>query len=125
MLGLVFYVWVGIFSLATIAWFWRYTKRHLPPGCRREPVCTRRPGVDRRQLVVVDREDGPRDRCCGPVVDRWRFDIRILGDSTFQLRAERSEIGSGRIYTITYQATDAHGNAALASAMTTVPTQGL
>lgn len=24
MLGFVFYVWVGIFSLATSAWFWRY-----------------------------------------------------------------------------------------------------
>jgi hypothetical protein len=42
-------------------------------------------------------------------------DIAILDDFTFNLRAERSGPGSGRIYTITYQATDASGNVASAS----------
>ncbi len=48
-------------------------------------------------------------------------DIRILGHVSFRLRAERSEIGSGRVYTITYQATDAHGNSVTSSATVSVP----
>jgi predicted extracellular nuclease len=48
-------------------------------------------------------------------------DIVILNDFSFRLRAERSELGSGRVYTITYQATDACGNATLASATVRVP----
>jgi predicted extracellular nuclease len=48
-------------------------------------------------------------------------DIVILDDYTFQLRAERSGIGEGRIYTITYQATDACGNTTTATATVTVP----
>jgi hypothetical protein len=47
-------------------------------------------------------------------------DIVILGDFTFEFRAERSGTGEGRIYTITYQATDAHGNSAQAYATITV-----
>lgn len=47
-------------------------------------------------------------------------DIVIIDDFTFELRAERAGSGSGRIYTITYQATDASGNSAQASATVTV-----
>jgi uncharacterized protein len=48
-------------------------------------------------------------------------DIVIVDDDTFQLRAERSELGSGRIYTITYQVVDNCGNSSVASATVTVP----
>ncbi len=48
-------------------------------------------------------------------------DIIILDDYTFQLRAERSAQGTGRIYTITYQVTDACGNTSIQSATVTVP----
>ena len=48
-------------------------------------------------------------------------DIVIIGDNAFQLRAERSGIGEGRIYTITYEATDACGNSTVATATVTVP----
>jgi hypothetical protein len=48
-------------------------------------------------------------------------DIVIVDSDTFKLRAERSGTGTGRIYTITYQATDACGNTILASATVTVP----
>jgi len=48
------------------------------------------------------------------------YDFVIVNDFTFNLRAERAGTGSGRIYTITYKATDASGNSALASATVTV-----
>ncbi|MDH5481866.1 MAG: PKD domain-containing protein [Candidatus Bathyarchaeota archaeon] len=48
-------------------------------------------------------------------------DIVILDGFTFKLRTERAGTGSGRIYTITYQATDKSGNTALAFAIVTVP----
>jgi len=45
----------------------------------------------------------------------------VIGDNfTFNVRAERAGNGSGRIYTITYRATDASGNSAQASATVTV-----
>lgn len=48
-------------------------------------------------------------------------DIVIVDDFTFNLRAERSGTGSGRIYTITYQAADACGNSTVTTATVTVP----
>ena len=48
-------------------------------------------------------------------------DIVIVDQDTFQLRAERCGVGSGRIYTIAYTATDASGNSATQSATVTVP----
>lgn len=48
-------------------------------------------------------------------------DFVTINDLQFELRAERSGIGSGRIYTITYQATDDCGNSTTAEATVTVP----
>ena len=48
-------------------------------------------------------------------------DIVIVDDDTFQLRAERAGSGDGRVYTITYEVTDACGNSTLASATVNVP----
>lgn len=48
-------------------------------------------------------------------------DIVIVDDDTFQLRAERSGVGTGRIYTITYQLADACGNVTTQTATVTVP----
>ena len=48
-------------------------------------------------------------------------DIVIIDDFNFDLRAERSGLGDGRIYTITYQATDSCGNSSIAYATVTVP----
>lgn len=42
-------------------------------------------------------------------------------DRQFQLRAERSGSGKGRVYTITYQAADASGNVTVRQATVTVP----
>ena len=48
-------------------------------------------------------------------------DIVIVDDFHLQLRAERSGNGDGRIYTITYEVTDACGNSAMQSVTVTVP----
>jgi hypothetical protein len=48
-------------------------------------------------------------------------DIVIVDDFTFDLRAERSGTGDGRVYTITYEVTDFCGNSTVASAAVTVP----
>ena len=48
-------------------------------------------------------------------------DIVIVDNFTFNLRAERSGTGSGRIYTITYKATDASGNYVIKSVTVEVP----
>ncbi|MCB0088352.1 MAG: ExeM/NucH family extracellular endonuclease, partial [Caldilineaceae bacterium] len=48
-------------------------------------------------------------------------DIVVIDDTHFDLRAERAGNGNGRIYTITYQVTDACGNSTQASAQVTVP----
>jgi hypothetical protein len=48
-------------------------------------------------------------------------DIVIVDNLTFKLRAERSGNGNGRVYTITYQATDWAGNSTMVTATVTVP----
>ena len=48
-------------------------------------------------------------------------DIVIVDKYNFEFRAERSGKGTGRVYTITYRATDASGNSAEASLTITVP----
>ena len=42
-------------------------------------------------------------------------------DRSFSLRAERDGKGDGRVYTITYRATDAAGHQTLATATVTTP----
>jgi hypothetical protein len=48
-------------------------------------------------------------------------DIVIVNDFTFNLNAERSGTGSGRLYTITYKVTDVSGNYAIATVTVEVP----
>lgn len=48
-------------------------------------------------------------------------DILILDDFTIKLRAERSGLGEGRTYTITYEVRDASGNVTTATATVFVP----
>jgi predicted extracellular nuclease len=48
-------------------------------------------------------------------------DIVKVDAYTFNLRAERSATGPGRVYTITYKATDEFGNSTVKSAKVTVP----
>jgi len=69
------------------------------------------------ELVSVTSNEPDNGDDDGDTVD----DIVVVDDFTFELRAERSGIGDGRIYTITYQVTDACGNSTLATATVTVP----
>jgi uncharacterized protein len=50
-------------------------------------------------------------------------DVVVVDDTMFRLRAERAGTGSGRVYTITYRATDDCGNTTTESATVTVPTE--
>jgi predicted extracellular nuclease len=68
-------------------------------------------------LVSVTSNEPDNGEDDGNTVD----DIVIVDDFNFQLRAERSGIGTGRVYTIEYEVTDACGNTTLATATVTVP----
>lgn len=48
-------------------------------------------------------------------------DIVIVDDTTVSLRAERAAGGTGRVYTLTYEATDASGNTATSTCSIVVP----
>jgi hypothetical protein len=48
-------------------------------------------------------------------------DVVVVDDRTIRLRAERNEDGEGRVYTITFEATDDCGNTTQGSATVQVP----
>jgi predicted extracellular nuclease len=73
-------------------------------------------------LVSVTSNEPDNGEDDGDTVD----DIVIIDDYEFKLRAERSGVGTGRTYTITYEATDSCGNSATASTIVFVPlSQGM
>jgi hypothetical protein len=67
--------------------------------------------------AVSNEPDNAPGREDGNTVD----DVVVVDDDTFELRAERSKTGAGRIYTITYEAIDSCGNVAVVSDTVTVP----
>ena len=69
------------------------------------------------ELVSVTSNEPDNGDDDGNTVD----DIVIVDQDTFRLRAERSESGTGRVYTITYRVTDDCGNSTTESATVTVP----
>jgi len=79
-------------------------------------------------LLNVTMNEGDEDLTFDPEYDTTQGDGKTLNDiqydaSTGQiwLRAERSGSGTGRIYTLTFQATDDAGNTSSASTTVTVP----
>jgi hypothetical protein len=75
------------------------------------------PDVTFVSAVSNEPDNGPDD---GNTTD----DVVIVDDDTFRLRAERSTSGTGRVYTLTYQAVDSCGNSTVTTATVTVPLEG-
>lgn len=61
------------------------------------------------------------ERVDGPEGGRTSPDWVITGDLTVDLRAERSEDGTGRVYTIAVEARDASGNTTIRTVEVEVP----
>jgi len=95
----------------------------ITPNWTARDLCDIHPNVS---LVSIVMNEGDETNTYDPSFDdtvgdgHTTADIQIV-DGDIYLRAERSGKGVGRIYTITYQATDDSGNVAVASATVTVP----
>ena len=72
-------------------------------------------------ITLISVTSNEPDDAEGPDDGNTINDIVIVDDYNFKLRAERSDTGTGRIYTITYVVTDACGNSTTQSATVTVP----
>ena len=72
-------------------------------------------------VTLVSATSSEPDNAAGGSDGNTVDDVVVVDRDTFRLRAERNENGAGRIYTITYRAVDACGNATTESATVTVP----
>lgn len=81
-------------------------------------VCDAAPAVQLISIVSNEPDNGLGD---GDTSDDIQGAAIGTADSSFLLRAERSGTRSGRVYTITYRATDASLNATTTSAQIVVP----
>jgi hypothetical protein len=81
-------------------------------------ICDDVPEVRLISITTNEDEEGLGD---GDFPDDIQGDDLGTADDEFQLRSERSALGSGRIYTIIYEATDGSGNTTTASAEVLVP----
>ena len=110
---------VGVCQSPTLAM--RVSPNSLRPPNHRYRTVTATPtassDVDRHRAPVRDVERARQRRDDGNTTD----DIVIIDDRTARLRAERSETGSGRIYTFTWQATNECGATTTATATVSVP----
>jgi Leucine-rich repeat (LRR) protein len=82
------------------------------------------PKIELKSIVM---NEGDETNAYDPAFDNTLGDGQTTGDiqvdeaGVIYLRAERSGTGMGRIYTLTYEATDAAGNVGTASVTVTVP----
>jgi uncharacterized protein len=72
-------------------------------------------------VTLVSATSNEPDDAPGDADGNTTKDVLVLDHDTLRLRAERDETRSGRVYTITYRATDDCGNSATDSATVTVP----
>jgi len=86
----------------------------ITPTWSASDICDESPEVS---LVSITMNEGDEAKGDGHTTN----DIQVDDDGSIYLRAERSGAGSGRIYTITYQAVDDSGNVAVARATVAVP----
>jgi len=80
------------------------------------------------ELVNITMNEGDEALAYDPLYDAMQGDGQTTNDIQYYsgtgqvfVRAERSGTGNGRVYTLTYQATDASGNTTQAEATVTVP----
>jgi Bacterial surface protein, Ig-like domain/PKD domain len=69
------------------------------------------------QLLAVEANEPINGPGAGNTAPDWL----ILGPATVSLRAERSGLGAGRVYSIAYQCSDGAGNGTISHAFVTVP----
>lgn len=100
--------------MPTTLWPMNHKMVQITPSWMASDTCDASPEVS---LVSITMNEGDGTKGDGHTTD----DIQVSNDGSIYLRAERSGIGDSRIYTITYQAVDDSGNAAVASATVTVP----
>ena len=81
-------------------------------------VCDQNPAI---RLVSITSNEGTDARGSGHTSPDVQGAVFGTDDRQFELRAERSGQGSGRVYTITYEAKDASGNATTSAVTVTVP----
>ena len=81
-------------------------------------VCDAAPAVQLLSITSNEADNGLGD---GDTANDIQNAVPGTDDRSFSLRAERSGGGSGRVYTITYRATDASGNTTDAHATVVVP----
>ena len=98
----------------TILWPPNHQMVEITPSWTVSDKCDPSPDVSLVSVVSSEGDDTIGD---GHTSD----DIQIDDDGSIYVRAERSGPGIGRIYTITYQAVDDFGNAAVRSATVGVP----
>jgi AAA family ATP:ADP antiporter len=103
LLGFVFYVWVGIFSLATIAQFWSYANDlyDKPTGERLFPV------------VAVGATAGPP---LGSLVTEWLFNAGVRPYTMFHITAVLLAIHLGLYWLVERREAGRRGQAAKAQA---------
>ena len=98
----------------TVLWPPTHKMVKITPSWTVSDECDASPDV---LLVSIVMNEGDNTIGDGHTTD----DIQIGDDGTIYLRSERSGTGNDRLYTITYQAVDDCGNAAVRSATVTVP----
>jgi len=87
-------------------------------------LCDPAPSV---ALKSISMDEGDETNTYDPAFDNTvgdgntTDDIQVDADGRIFLRAERSGLGDGRVYTIIYEVTDASGNSSEASATVVVP----
>jgi hypothetical protein len=81
-------------------------------------TCDASPNVELAPITCSEPDNGPGD---GDASDDIQGASYGTDDRTFSLRAERSGTGAGRVYTVTYRASDGSGNTTGQSAEAAVP----
>ena len=101
-----------------VLWPPKHKLRDITATVAASDICDVNPSIVLTSVVSDEPDNGKADG--NTMNDIQEADIGT-DDRAFMLRAERSGQGSGRIYTITYDAMDASGNTATGSATVTVP----